>query len=75
MDYATRLLARALTPVTPPPQALYTCAQLLGIGGEVELVACLTPQLGGEELGEELKKRPPPLPDVRAENGVSADLN
>ena len=59
-------------------QDFYTCAQLLGPGGEVNLVPCLTPTPqprapGREEAGEELKKRSPP--DLRAETGVSAGLN
>ncbi|XP_059911619.1 growth hormone receptor-like [Gadus macrocephalus] len=65
-------------PPLAPPTDFYTCAQLLGPGGEVNLVPCLTPTPqprapGREEAGEELKKRSPP--DLRAETGVSAGLN
>ena len=78
------MLAMRLTALNDPfqpsaPQDFYTCAQLLGPGGEVNLVPCLTPTPqprapGCEELGEEVKKRPL-LPNLRPETSMSTDLN
>ncbi|CAL8291034.1 unnamed protein product [Lota lota] len=71
----------ATQPSTPqPPEDFYTCAQLLGPSGEVNLVPCLTPTPkprapGREEQGdEELKKKRPPA-DCLAETSVSGDPN